>query len=139
VADGIAAQDILDDAEDVYRGLPLFHFRDGLPSEGCFIMKARHTLEEGPSHMAANIIPREALRRFEAFSPEKVAIVQLNTGEIRKPVRDAGVILARRPDPYFEEYADAHAVLTGYQHMSSRELKDYQRYLARLAVQNLTR
>jgi hypothetical protein len=98
-------------------------------------MKAKDSLEDGPSHLQVSIVvDATKLHRFKALSPEKVHIARMNVGAIRTPVRDWDVRLVCLPDAYFEEFADAHAVLTGYQVMRPCEIRQYQRYLARMAV-----
>lgn len=126
---------------DVYRGLKRESFSpDGYPTEANFIMKRKDRIEDGPSHLICNLIPRQDAERFFPL------IVRLNVGEMLNPPEhqslvDRGVIVVpyrdAQSDEFFREYGHAHAVLTGYQGLSKREIQDLKRHLAFLAKKAL--
>jgi hypothetical protein len=126
---------------DVYRGLRRESFSpDGYPTEANFIMKKKDRIENGPSHLICDRIPRPDAERFFPL------VVRLNVGEMLNPpeqqsLSERGVVVVpyrdARSDEFFQEYAHAHAVLTGYQGMTNREIQDFKRYLALLAKRAL--
>lgn len=120
---------------DVFRGLDPKYFHDGRPTDVCFVMRKKHDLKDGPSHLRCDLIPRQEAERF---FDSKWVLVRLTVGEMlrppgQQPLSERGVRIVPLPDSHFEEYANAHAVLTGYQDLSNKEIGDFKRYLAQLA------
>ena len=143
-----ALGEILGDGEEVLRGLNPAHCDNGLPTEGCFILKA-HDLE-GPS-FAIMIAPPEAqdtspLGVRQGISPDlfltllrrpDYGIAQLNVGSALQHVSELGVVFAQVDDEEWAEHRSAHAMLTGYQTLEPRTRRDLQRFLARLAAEKV--
>lgn len=135
MADGpVTGIDVIAESEQVYRALSLAHFQDGLPTYACFDLRKNHSLEQGPSHLLASEIPENQLSRFRPFYPEKSLRITLFVSELIQPVRTQHVVVVRVPDAFFEEYANTHCVLTGYQALTNRELTNFRRYLLNLAI-----
>jgi hypothetical protein len=139
-----ALGEILGDGEDVLRGLNPKHCQDGLPTEGCFILKAYDT--EGPSfgilvaapeaHNTAPLGVRQGIspELFSTLLPSPdYGVARLNVGRALQEVRGRGVVFARIDDEDWGEHRTAHAMLIGYQALEPRARKDLQRFLARLA------
>lgn len=143
--------EILGEGEEVLRGLNPKLCEDGLPTEACFILKAHDT--EGPSFAilaaspaAQDIAPVGAR---QGVSPEVFAtllpqpddgeygVAQLNVGRALQEVREREVVFVQINDADWGEHQAAHAMLIGYQALEPRTRKDLQRFLARLAVENV--
>jgi len=128
---------------NVYRALRLESFSpEGDPTEAHFIMKKKHRTEEGPSHGICDLIPREHAERL--FHPQRIA--KLNVSEMVNPsggqsLSERGVVVIpyrdAKSDEFYKEYAEAHAVLTGYQDLTNKELNEFKRHLASLAKKAL--
>lgn len=127
--------------ENVYRGLNQGLFHDGKPTSANFVMRKNHEIKQGPSHLICGLIPKAKVPRF--LPPPKWLIVELNVGEMLNPpspesLSDRGVKVIPLRDEFFEEFADAHAVLTGYQELTNKEIGEFTRYLAQLATKAMT-
>jgi len=143
-----ALGEILGDGEEVLRGLNPTHCDGGLPTEGCFILKAQDA--EGPSFGILEA-PTEAqcfapLGVRQGISPELFAtlipnldygIAQLNVGRALQEVRGLGVVFVQVNDSDWGEHQMAHAMLMGYQTLEPRTRKDLQRFLAKLAAEKV--
>jgi hypothetical protein len=140
ISNPIAEENPLSPEKDVYRGLQPDTFYAGNPTETSFIMRKNHTTEKSLSHLVCDFIPRAEAERF--LSAPKWVLVRLNVGEMLNPpgqasLADRGLRLIPFPDNFFQEYAHAHAVLTGYQMLTNKEIGEYARYLALLAKKAL--
>ena len=143
-----ALRDILGDGENVLRGLNPKHCENGLPTEGCFIIKAHD--EEGPSfgilialpenESAAPLGARQGITAelFATLLPSAdYGVSMLNVGTALQEVRGRGVIFIQIDDDHWGEYRHAHAMLSGYQTLERRTLNDLKRFLAKIAAQNV--
>jgi hypothetical protein len=141
---------ILGDGESVLRGLNPSHCEDGVPTEGCFILKRDDPPNMGPSFgiLAATleedgIAPIGAacgipLETFATVLPSgSYGIARLNVGVVLQPIRDRAVGFVRDPEDAWGQHRDAHAMLTGYQVFTNRERRDLQRHLAKIAAQSV--
>jgi hypothetical protein len=141
-----ALGEILGDGENVLRGLNPAHCEAGLPTEGCFILKRHDRIEDGPSfgilkapeseQANAPVGARQGISSatFATLLPSLTyGISRLNVREALDPFRNGGAFLQRNDDDW-GEHRTAHSMLTGYQQLSNKDRKDFQRHLARMAA-----
>jgi hypothetical protein len=136
---------VLGDGEDVLRGLNPIHCDGGLPTEGCFMLRRNDPPDDGPSFGIQEAPAEKAATAplgvaqgvapglLATLIPAGFGIARLNVGEALAEVRGRGVGFVQKDDESWGDYKDAHAMLTGYQEFRNRDLKDLQRYLAKLA------
>lgn len=148
---GLAAfGEILGDGENVLRGLNPKHCEDGLPTEGCFILRRNDPPDDGPSHgiheadhdQAANS-PLGAAQGISVAAFLTVlpapdyGVARLNVGAALDPIRGREIGFVQKDDAKWGNFANAHAMVTGHQSLSNRECKELVRHFTKLAVQSV--
>lgn len=139
--------EVLGNGESVLRGLNPRHCEAGLPTEGCFILKPRDPLDDGPSFGILKVSDDELADAplgarqgivpdiFETLLPSlDYGISQLSVREALDEFRQLGAGFVQQDDTDWAEYRTAHCMLTGYQRFSNKDRKDFQRHLARIAA-----
>lgn len=147
-----ALGDILGDGEEVMRGLNPAHCEGGLPTEGCFILKANDAIDDGPSYgifLAPGAQPELAplgVRQgisaeiFATLLPhDRYGIARMNVGRALEQVRGRGVAFRQKDDEDWGQHRGAHAMITGHQGLEPRTRKDLQRYLAKIASEGVVK
>lgn len=145
-------REVLTDSEHVLRGLNPFHCKAGLPTEGCFILKANDPPDDGPSY-AIHEAPAEQAHSaplgvrqgisanvfLAALPGPDYGIARLNVGSALQHVRAYGVVFVQKDDESWGEHCRAHAMITGHQVLEPRTRRDLQRFLAKLAAEQVLR
>jgi hypothetical protein len=140
--------EILTDGEELLRGLNPKHCENGMPTEGCFILKAQDV--EGPSF--GILLPGPGAEQLapigtrQGISPDvfltklpstNYGIAQVNVGRALQEVRARGVAFAQNDEEEWGEHSGAHAMLIGYQGLERRTLNELKRFLAKLASERV--
>jgi hypothetical protein len=132
----------------VLRGLNPAHCEAGLPTEGCFILKANDDPDDGPSY-AIQEAPREQAAIFPLGARFGISadvfltvlpnpdygIARLSVGRALQEVRANGVTFAQKDDENWGQHRTAHAMITGHQGLGRKTRGDLQRHLAKLAAE----
>jgi hypothetical protein len=106
----------------IYRGIDPQYCQQGRLTSGVFVLKRRHTLQEGPSVGVARIIP---LLSFHPLMGRGWGVGAL---EVSVP-QSVALAVQSLPDPKWEEYALAHAVITDYEKLTDKGRNDVARFL----------
>lgn len=127
-------------SDRIYRVLNPKHFVDGKPGDNHFSMSRNHPPGEGISTGIASRISISGMRSLEVFQSYggAFAIANLSVSDVLMPVAAFGISVVQRDASDWGLYAEAHAVITGYQSLrgvmeGKRKLKDFQRHLVKLA------
>jgi hypothetical protein len=118
---------VVNPADLLYRGINPQYCQQGQLTSGVFVLKKKHSLEQGPS------VGIEKLITLSGFQ------TRINSGwgvgalEASVP-QDLTLIVQPLPDPKWEEHSHAHAVITDYQRLSDKARTDAERIL-RIALQ----
>lgn len=141
--------EVLTNSEHVLRGLNPKHCEDGLPTEGCFIVKATDPVNDGPSygiHLAPPDQEAVPLGVRQGITAEifltklpnpSYGIARLNVGQALQNVIGSGVRFVQKDDEDWGEHRAAHSMMTGHQQLQRSTLNDLKRYLAKLASQGM--
>jgi hypothetical protein len=134
---------LVPDSENLYRALNPKHYdAEGFPAENHFLLKAGAQKGEGLSAGIASEIPLESFRTLsvlEASYGPGFGVAEFNIAEALRPFRDdIGLFVEQQPEESWGEYAHAHAVITGHQHLgknrdAKRKTWVVARHLANLA------
>jgi len=118
---------ILAPTDLLYRGIHPLYCQGGQLTSGVFVLKKKHTLQEGPSVGVARLVP---LTSFHALMGEGWGV-----GALEASVPQSLTLTVQSlPDPRWGEHAHAHAVITGYQKLTDKGRNDVARML-RIALQ----
>jgi hypothetical protein len=126
---------------NILRALNPKHLEDGFPGSNHFVMKLDHERDDGVSTGIENLISIAQLRDLRAIRSiygDKCGVAVLNVSEVLEPVRDTEVTVIQQNAVEWEEHAQAHAIITGYQsfppgNAGRRKLREFTRHLVKLA------
>jgi hypothetical protein len=135
-----AAGALVSHEDKIYRALNPKHFEDGLPGDNHFVMKQNHAAGDGVSTGIASLISVPQLRSIEVIRQtygDDFGVAELAVSEVLAPVATLGISVIQQTAAEWGVFAEAHAVITGYQVLTGREGKrkihDFQRHLVKLA------
>jgi len=109
-----------------YRGLNPYHFDQGEVLSTAVVLKKKHTIEQGPSVGIASLIP---LTNFHGLISE---LKGTDWGVCSFGLQVLKLLTLRAhpvPEPLWREYENAHAVVTGYQMFSNKDIGNAERQL----------
>jgi len=114
----------------LYRGIHPQYCQGGLLTSGVFVLKKKHTLQQGPSVGVARLIP---LTSFHALMGDGCGVGAL---EASVP-QNLALTVQPLPAPQWESYAHAHAVITDYQKLTDKVRTDVERTLRIVLQKNI--
>jgi len=117
-------------ADLIYRGINPQYYQQGQLTSGVFVLKRKHTLEQGPSVGIARLIP---LASFHPLMGDGWGV-----GAFDASVPQSQTLAVHPlPDPRWKEYVHAHAVITEYQKLSDKRRTDVERVLRDALQKNI--
>jgi hypothetical protein len=104
-------------------------------------MNRQHPPGDGVSTGIADLISLSDMRSIDVIQKNYGAacgVAELNVGEVLVPVAALGISVIQQDAPEWgDRFAEAHAVITGYQVLGGNEgkrrIRDFQRHLVELA------
>jgi hypothetical protein len=114
----------------LYRGINPQYYQQGQVLTGVFFLKKKHTLKEGPSVGITRLIP---LMNFHALMREEWGVASFPASvpqELKLTVKSL-------PEPRWDTYAHAHAVITDYQSLTDKARNDAARILRDALQKNI--
>jgi len=117
-------------ADDLFRGINPAYYHGGRLLSGVFFMKARDTKDDAPS---VGIVKLISLQEFQS-------VTKPGWGVSRFPVSaPQSLELSVEPyaDPEWGQYAQAHAVITGYQNWTNKRRDDVCRQMRNIAEKSI--
>ncbi|HET8923619.1 MAG TPA: hypothetical protein VFN26_11565 [Candidatus Acidoferrum sp.] len=116
--------------DSLYRGINPQFYENGQVTSGVFCLKKKDTLEDAPSVGIEKLVP---LQKFHSFMGAGWGVGQFS---VSVPL-GLGLTVHLLPEPSWKEYADAHAVITGYQALSNSKRGECERALRDAVRQNV--
>jgi hypothetical protein len=114
----------------LFRGINPMYFQQGKLTSGVFILKKKHEIEDGPSVGIERLIP---LTNFHSRMKNDWGVGKL---PVSVP-QSLTLTVHPLPEPEWEEYANAHAVITDYQKLTDKGRTDVERVLRDALQKNI--
>jgi len=130
MAGEVAPPPVLVPTDSLYRGINPQFYENGVVLSGVFCLKKRDTLEDSPSVGIEKLI---SLDKFHSLMGTGWGVGQF---PVSVP-KNLGLTLHPFPHLPWGEYADAHALITGYQSLGKKKLGDVERALRDAVRQNV--
>jgi len=130
MAGEVALPPALVPTDSLYRGINPRFYENGKVLSGVFCLNKKDTLEDSPSVGIEKLIP---LDKFHSLMGAGWGVGQF---PVSVP-ESLGLTLRPFPHLSWGEYANAHALITGYQSLGKRKLGDVERALRDAMRQNV--
>jgi len=130
MAGEVAPPPVVVATDSLYRGINPQFYENGEVTSGVFCLKRKDTLEDSPSVGIEKLIP---LDKFHSLMGAGWGVGQF---PVSVP-EHLGLTVRPLPHLPWGEYANAHAVITGYQSLGKRKLGDVERALRDAVRQNV--
>lgn len=126
--------------ENLLRGLNPVYCEEGLPTEQCFILKKSDIVHDGPSFgiekPGGPVGQRQGLthQEFAALMSPGYGAARVNIGEALMHIQTSPAAFYQKDAEDWGEHRRAHAMISGHQNFTNRQLRDLSRHLTKLAA-----
>jgi hypothetical protein len=126
--------------ENLLRGLNPRHCEEGLPTEQCFILRRSDMVHDGPSfgieRPGGPVGERQGLSHpeFATLMSAEYGVARVNIGQALQHIQTSSVAFYQKDAEDWGQHRRSHAMISGHQSFSRRQLGELSRHLTQLAV-----
>lgn len=136
----VSLGEALTSEENLLRGLNPRYCEQGIPTEQCFILRRSDVVHDGPSfgveRPGGPVGERQGLthQEFAALMTAEYGVARVNVGEALQHIQTSSVAFYLKDAEDWGKHRGAHAMISGHQSFTRRQLGELSRHLTQLAV-----